>query len=169
MTSEEQSKKFHTDDVKLPRSRWRFWLVVASCLHGTTNQSNIKIREVTRHQYGIFPLDGQIPLRRETSGWRRNVGAVLLGYILRVSWIRRGWHHFSNTFWRLQKEKKIGIPKIIQKINRFANFEDTLGNLNIWVWWQNPPYFSHCHALRWVPVKLTIYYRHYHLHNLAIK
>ena len=37
--------------------------------------------------------------------WRRNTLAVLLGYILRVSWIRRGWHHSSKTFWSLQKEK----------------------------------------------------------------
>lgn len=127
-------------------------------------RSNNKIREVTRHQWGIFPLDRQIPLRRETSGGAAMYGLCCWAIYLRVSWIHRGWHHSSNTFWRLQKEKKIGIPKIIEKINRLANFEDTLCNWNIWVWWQNPlvlpPYFSHCQALRWVPSKLAIYYRH---------
>ena len=29
------------------------------------------------------------------------------------------------------KKKKIGIPKLSEKINHFANFEDTLRNFNI--------------------------------------
>ena len=168
MTSVEQTKKFHTDDVKLPRSRLRFWLGVASCPHGTTNQSNIKIREVTRHQYGIFAPDPQIPFPRETSG-----GVAILRL---CCWaIFCAFHEYVEggiipaKHFEVYKKKKIGIPKIIENINRFANFEDTLCNLNNWVWWQNPPYFSHCHALRWVPGKRTIHYRHYHLHNLAIR
>ena len=43
--------------------------------------------------------------------WRCNTSAVLLSYILRVSWIRRGWHHSNSTFWRLQKEKQKGYLK----------------------------------------------------------
>ena len=38
---------------------------------------------------------------------------------------------FQQYILKATKRKTKGIPKIIQRINRFANFEDTLCNLNI--------------------------------------
>ena len=40
MTSDKRAKKFHTDDVSLPRSWKCFWLVEANFLRGTTNQKH---------------------------------------------------------------------------------------------------------------------------------
>ena len=65
MTCEEQTQKFHTDDVLLSRSGWCF-----SSMKGNFYpiRSITRIWVVTRHQHGIYALVSQTSFRRETRG-----------------------------------------------------------------------------------------------------
>ena len=58
MTSEKWVLKFHTDDMSLPRSGLRFWLVASYRKITSINQKHL-IWVVTRHQYGISGLVSQ--------------------------------------------------------------------------------------------------------------
>ena len=63
MTCEEQTQKFHTDDVLLPRSEWCFSLIKGN-FHPI--RSTTRIWVVIRHQHGISALVSQTSFRGKT-------------------------------------------------------------------------------------------------------
>ena len=89
MTCEEQTQKFHTDDVLLPSSEWCFSLMKGN-FHPI--RSTTRIWVVIRHQHGISALVSQTSFRGETRGgvkkrrllWQATVQWVHLNINLQI-------------------------------------------------------------------------------------
>ena len=74
MTCEEQTQKFHTDDVLLPRSEWCFSLIKGN-FHPI--RSTTRIWAVIRHQHGISALVSQTSFRGKPEVVSKNVGSFV--------------------------------------------------------------------------------------------
>ena len=74
MTCEEQTQKFHTDDVLLPRSEWCFSLIKGN-FHPI--RSTTRIWVVIRHQHGISAPVSQTLFRGKPEVVSKNVGSFV--------------------------------------------------------------------------------------------
>ena len=116
MISKERAKKFHTDDMSLPRSGWYSWLIKGNFLHGPTTQKYYPdvggVNWSESSQFSFALLMKQRPRNKNTCGMRRSVELKtqpLPTLLLTDFWI--GLLCFSVLFFSISCFKQKTIPK----------------------------------------------------------
>ena len=80
MTSKKRAKKFHTDDMSLPRPGYSFWLVFPHGEFASTNQKHCADLGSNTSSVWNFCARSSIVISRGNLWWRREISAVFSSY-----------------------------------------------------------------------------------------